>query len=166
MRQENIQIANTSKGVHWGGVFIAAVFFAFRIYVRVETFHRVYPDDLLILAAWLMLFASTIIWQVNKDSMYEGIAITSGEITSPSLSNLHDVAKYLRASIAVMIFFYSCLWSVKISFLIFFRRLGHKVRGQKHLWWFVLIITLASYITSLGLIPYRCLSAKEADSLR
>lgn len=163
MRRGQIQIANPSKGVHWGGVVISAIFFAFRIYVRVETFHRVYPDDLLIFAAWLMLLTSAVIWQINKDKMYQGLAMTSGQLAiTPDA--LHEVTKYLRASTAVMIFFYSCLWSVKISFLIFFRRLGHNVRGQKHLWWFVMAVTLVSYFGSLSLVPYKCLAALDPST--
>lgn len=162
-----IWIADAWKGVYWGGVFITAVLFAFRIYVRMEKFRRVYADDLLVLAAWMMLLTSAIIWQFNKDILYEEMAAASGHLVPLALtaSVEHDIRKALRGSLVVIIFFYSCLWSVKVSFLIFFRRLGHNVKGQKHLWWFVLIITLTSYAACLVIINYKCLAARSHDTL-
>lgn len=164
LRHIFIHVANISKGIYWGGVVITAIFFAFRIYVRLKAFRRVYSDDLLVLAAWLMLLTSAIIWQFDKESLYEQMELTSGQLL-PSAGFEHRVEKALRGSLVEIVFFYSSLWSVKVSFLIFFRRLGHKVKGQKQLWWFVLIVTLASYIVCLSLINYNCLASTSLSSL-
>ena len=59
----------------------------------------------------------------------------------------------------ILVFFYTSLWAVKTSFLLFFRRLGHNVTGQKVLWWCVFAFTLASYFVCIGDIQYSCLAS-------
>ena len=64
---------------------------------------------------------------------------------------------YLKSTAAVNILFYSSLWSIKISFLILFRRLGTNVRHQKLLWWPVFAFTIATYFACIGATQYSCL---------
>lgn len=91
--------------------------------------------------------------------MYETIAVSVGQLFPPPVNFEHHAEQYLRKSVAVIIFFYTGLWSIKLSFLIFFRRLGQNVRNQKIVWWSVLIITTASYFACLGDIDYKCLAS-------
>ena len=63
----------------------------------------------------------------------------------------------LRTEVATFPLFYTCLWSVKISVLVFFHRLGQKVRGQRIWWWCVLGVTIATWATCIGDIQYPCL---------
>jgi hypothetical protein len=51
------------------------------------------------------------------------------------------------------------LWCIKFSFLAFFRRLGHNVKGQKVLWWTVLFLTTTGLAISVGVIDYHCMFA-------
>lgn len=88
--------------------------------------------------------------------MYELMNVSAGlELPGPSL--MVDGQAYSNASLAIIIIFYSTLWSIKFSFLLFFRRLGKNVRRQKLLWWPVLGFTLGSYMIAVGIIQYRCL---------
>ena len=64
---------------------------------------------------------------------------------------------YSKSIVAVLILFYSSLWSIKISFLLFFRRLGQNVRHQEFLWWPVFGFTLATYFACIGATHYSCL---------
>ena len=63
---------------------------------------------------------------------------------------------YSQSNAAVMILFYSALWSVKISFLLLLKRLGTNARWQKCIWWPVLGITFATYLACIGTIQYCC----------
>ena len=49
-----------------------------------------------------------------------------------------------------------------MSFMIFFRRLGHSVTNQHIVWWAVLAITAASYFVCIGDTDYRCLASSFA----
>ena len=125
--------------------------------VRLKVFGRLHADDVLILFACLALLINTILWQFGQGGLYENIAASSGQLY-PLPSGLdHATEQYLRKSIAVIIFFYTGIWSVKFSFLVFFKRLGHNVRNQSVVWWVVLAFTLAAYVTCLGTIQYTCL---------
>lgn len=141
----------------WAGVIFTIALLLFRIYVRVKTFRKLYYDDLLVVIAWLMFLSSAIIWQLNKNDLYRSLAVSTGHSYPPPIDYPQKTEKYLRASLVVLLFFYSSLWSIKISFLIFFRRLGQKVKGQRHLWWFALAITLFSYFVCIGTTDYKCL---------
>jgi hypothetical protein len=57
--------------------------------------------------------------------------------------------------------FYTCLWSIKISFLVFFRRIGStKLRGSKIYWRVVLAFTILSYGAVWATNPYGCFIEK------
>lgn len=65
--------------------------------------------------------------------------------------------RWLIVNLIVEIFFYATLLGVKLSFLFFFRRLGHNVHGQRCLWWPILIFSLIVFFVSLGDVQYECL---------
>ena len=51
------------------------------------------------------------------------------------------------------------IWAIKFSFLAFFRRLGHNVRGQKLIWWVVTVLTIIALAISVGVSYYPCIFA-------
>lgn len=135
---------------------VAFLCFVMRIYVRIKSFRRVFWDDFLVLIAWLMLVATAIIWHYAKVGLYVLLGVQSGQQRAPPDFDT-KAGRYLHLSAAVIILFYSSLWCVKLSFLIFFRRLGRNVRRQKLIWWSVLTVVVASYFATLGTPPYRCM---------
>ena len=94
---------------------------------------------------------------MSKDDLYLNIGISSGKIIPPPVDFPEHTARYLRRTIAVIIFVYPGLWAIKLSFLISFRWLSHNVRNQKPVCWTVLAIAEATYFACLGTIEYHCL---------
>lgn len=135
------------------------VFLAGRLYTRIHVHQRLYFDDALVIFAWMLLLISTVIWQHVAKDFYELMNLQIG----PSFAD--HVHTYLVNSIPITIFFYTGLWTVKLSFLIFFRRLGSMVRNQKSHWWVVSTFTVVTWITTFGLIPYHCMT-DSLESLR
>ena len=148
----------SQKGIAWAGVAISFVFFTARIGIRIKAFNKLFADDALVFFACLLLLINSIIWQVSKDDLYLDIGISSGQIFPPPVDFPERTTRYLRRTVIVIVFFYTGLWAIKLSFLIFFRRLGHNVRNQKPVWWTVLAITVATYFACLGTIEYHCLA--------
>lgn len=144
------------KGILWGGVALSLLFFALRIYVRIKSFHRLFWDDFLVLLAWSMILANAIVWQYAKTGLYLLLNVQSGRQLPPPNFGL-KVEDYLHDSIAILLLFYSSLWCVKLSFLIFFQRLGRNVQRQKVIWWSVFVVVVASYFSVLGTIEWHCL---------
>ena len=62
--------------------------------------------------------------------------------------------------------FYVGLWCVKLSFLTLFARLGQKVRGQKVLWWIVLVVTLSSLVIVIAISGWQCLLTSSTEKLQ
>ena len=102
-----------------------------------------------------MLLATSITWQIEAPILYEEYDIQA-QRKFPGPDFLVKYEKFLHSVAPLNILFYTTLWSVKLSFLMFFRRLGSKVNGHKVWWYVVLAITIAALIASVGDIDYRC----------
>jgi hypothetical protein len=87
--------------------------------------------------------------------MYDLVAVGVG-LQMPGPDFADNVLAYQTALGIITIFFYSSLWSVKASFLLFIRRLGTNVTRIRHLWWLVCILTIAGYAACIGATPYNC----------
>ena len=151
-------LAYHCQGVAWGGVALAWIFFISRVAARIKVFRRIYADDVMVLIACLFLMTNTLIWQTSKDDLYVTIAVASGQLYPPPPDIAERAQTYLRRSTAVIVLFYSGLWAIKLSFMLFFRRLGHNVRNQTLMWWTILSIVAATWLACLGTIQYQCLS--------
>ena len=138
---------------------LGILFLVFRILVRYKIFGRLHTDDYLVFVAWALLLTNTILWQTCKDDLYDNIKLSAGQLFPPPANFEHNSEQYLRKSVAVIVFFYTGLWTIKLSFLIFFKRLGQNVNNQGLIWWTVLLITAASYFACLGDIDYKCLAS-------
>lgn len=102
-----------------------------------------------------MLLATAIIWQIVYPTVYLQYAIADG--TAPFQPGfLAREATFLHVWVALLILFFTCLWCIKLSFLLFFRRLGHNVRGHKVWWWCVLVATIATWAACVGDVQFDC----------
>lgn len=128
----------------------------FRVYVRIKSFHKIYADDFLVLLAWLIFLANTIIWHTQQKYLYTQLDSTAGNVAFTPEASV-AIITVLRKLPATRIMFPTCLWILKLSCLIFFRRLDQKVRGHKIWWWCVLIFTIVTWATCIGDIRYQCL---------
>ena len=134
-------------------------FFAFRVCVRLRTFHRLFIDDAFVLLAWLLLVTYAALWQWMESSLYLSIAVASGQVPLQRLppNFTTEAEKFLHATFVSYSFFYTSLWSVKVSFLLFFRKFGNHIRSQRIIWWCVAAFTMASYFVCFGLMSTKCL---------
>ena len=130
-------------------------FVLFRSFVKIKSFRKLFSDDFLVIAAWIMLLAFAVLWQVMAPTLYEQYAVESGQ-KLPDLGFISRDTHFLRSITPFTIFFYSCLWTVKLSFLLFFRRLGGRVRGQRIWWWCILVVTVLTWVSCIATFHYRC----------
>lgn len=140
----------------WSGVAISLSFLAFRIFVRIKSFGKIYSDDVLALVAWLMFLASAIIWQSQQTALYGQYSNFSGTGV-PTPEQLAAESTFLHAEAVIDFMYFTSLWIVKLSFLFLFRRLGQNVRGQKIWWWCVAGFTVATWAACIGGISWNCL---------
>ncbi|KAH8649751.1 hypothetical protein BGZ60DRAFT_551169 [Tricladium varicosporioides] len=149
---------DTFLGFVWGGLVVATFFVIFRAWARYRTFGRYFMDDAFVLLALILFLASAIIWQCTSKYMYQALYLASGLSSDISTNFVKETETYLRAQIGIIFLFTSGLWSIKIAFLLFFRRLGENVSGQMLHWWSVFVFTIVTYIVGIGTIQYNCLA--------
>jgi len=149
-------------GLLWGGVAVSFCFVAFRGYVRLSLFRRLFADDVLVLASWLMLLANAIVWEVAAGSMYTLVTVENGVVPPPSDFD-YQLTLFFHSQIAINLLNTCGIWAVKLSFMLFFRKLGHNVRGQKWLWWCVLVLIVAAFAICIGVYDWPCLIESLPD---
>ena len=134
-------------------------FITFRIGVRIEYFHRIWVDDILMIAACFMLCATAILYQTQSVNLYNHYPLVTGKI----LATPEDLAReriLLHSIVAQFYLWYTALWLVKLSILLFFWRLfGERQHASwlKIWWWFVTGFTIITWAACLGTLPYSCL---------
>lgn len=99
--------------------------------------------------------------------MFYITTLTTGPIDFSNLpENIAAIeVRYLRGQLAGYLLSYTSLWSVKLSFIFFFRHLGNRFRAQRILWWVVLAFVIACYGGTLGVLDYACEMASFEDSI-
>jgi len=141
----------------WGGFILATFSLIFRILIRLRTFRGLLLDDIFIFLAWALFLAVAILWQLIYEDMYMLFALESGQLWPPPTDFLDKMNRYLRTLAVILTLFYSGVWSVKLSFLFFFRRLYCNITWMKYHWWAVLVITLGTFAACVATTDYMCL---------
>ncbi|PWY87405.1 hypothetical protein BO70DRAFT_421019 [Aspergillus heteromorphus CBS 117.55] len=154
----------TFIGVIWGATILSFLFISARTAARLCTFRRLWLDDAFAIIAWLMLLASAIIWQSQLYHLYLIFQLSDGTMSmTPDI--IAQIAQLGRAEIFFLVFFYSSLWTIKASFLVFFRRLGGTDRRWITWFWCVVGFALAAYCVVVGDIQWTCLVNIRAASM-
>lgn len=150
-------IADPRKAIAWTCVAVSFCFIAFRVYVRFRVFNRLFDDDALVILSWFIVLTTAILWHVQQSLslLYVSYGVAFGGVTPPPYFLSHFTS-WLRITFAQTFLNFCALWCIKLSFLAFFRKLGHHVRGQKVLWFVVLGVTIAGWAVSVGVIYYPC----------
>jgi len=120
-----------------------------------------------VLAAVIMFLISASLQQTQINHMYQ-VYWSSDFLTGkrlPDLAWLDGQSQLLHHLIAYNFLFYTGLWSVKFSFMIFFRRLGAGLSPYRYWWWTIIILCVASLITCIADIQWECLAFSVADNL-
>ncbi|KAI8960620.1 hypothetical protein F5Y11DRAFT_349343 [Daldinia sp. FL1419] len=143
----------------WVLVIVSGITLAIRLVSRFRGPHRLYWDDTLIIFSWILSLIVGAVWQWAAKDMYYTRSVQAGQVVYDLNTFWPRMKNWLTASLIAEMFFYTSLFFIKLSFLLFFRRLGRRGINKhfKYIWWIVLIFTCGSYIASIGNIPYKCL---------
>jgi hypothetical protein len=143
--------------------------------IRWRAFRSLYVDDYLVVGAWAMAVATAILWQTQASAAALQFELVTRmlanaaempeskgsldpqrllELLGPATSTIEDL---WRAFVAILILYNTTLYTIKASCLVFFWKLRYR-SGPQHKWWwvFVSLFTLASYVATIAIQPYRC----------
>lgn len=88
--------------------------------------------------------------------MYYVLDLQAG-LVAPDANFSARLMRELEVSLISEIFFYAALFSVKLSLILFFKRLGSNVRGQVYLRWPAFILSAVCFFSSVGDMGFHCL---------
>jgi hypothetical protein len=141
----------------WGGEAVGSLFVFLRLAIRMKSFRKLFADDYLVILSWIYSIACCGIWQIGSRGLYDQYKLTTGElIITPDV--LARERRLLHGTVAFLWLYQTCIFGIKASFLVFFRRLdSHHEALRKKWFWFVAIVTLLAYFSAAGAQQYKCL---------
>lgn len=152
---------STFIGLVWTGTALSTLSITFRLISRWLVTRRIYWDDVCAVFAAILVLITACLWQWAAEDIYYILNLAAGLVPLEA-DFLERLFRGLRASLIVELFFYTSLFLVKLSFLLFFRRLGSNVRGQKSIWWPAFALSVICYLVSIGDVEYKCLVNSSA----
>lgn len=138
------------------GFALCFVGFCARSYIRWICFRRLLPEDWIMMAALGIQLAAACVAQLRLHYVYMLEDVSNAVIPIPP-TFIDDVPKALHGIFIQGILSITGVHAVKLSFLLFFHRLGRQIPKYIMFWWFVAFVTLASYAISIALIEYKCM---------
>ena len=127
----------------WTGVGLAVFFTLLRTVIRLHVSHRLSSDDLFVYFATVLVISMGVLYTLITGFMFDLALVSSGEML-PTPQFAERATFFLKAQFAIILLFWTSLWSVKYSFLMFYKKLftGLSLRW----WWTVCVFTLLAYI--------------------
>ncbi|MCJ1283213.1 hypothetical protein MMC26_002541 [Xylographa opegraphella] len=120
---------------------IAIILSVARMYIKVNKFHRLYSDDWFFLGAVCFLIAGTTMVFLTLPYNQTEVNVGAGvEAPPPDLTHQLDFDVKFQDSASLLL--NASIFSVKFSFLLFFRRLLERTGKLQQYWWFAFIITI------------------------
>ncbi|KAK7957253.1 uncharacterized protein PG986_006475 [Apiospora aurea] len=150
-----LQSLTAFKGVIWGLFALCVVALSTRISIRLVCFRKLFVEDYLMIVVLGVMLGNAILCQIRMDLVYLIDAVGNGDIDRPP-DFREDMPKALHAVLANTLLCILGIWAVKYNFLLFFYRLGSKVRLFRIGLWVVVAITTACLAVVLGTTDYPC----------
>lgn len=147
-------------GITWAGFALCVIAFSSRVAIRVMCTYRLLAEDYMMGISLCLLLAATIIGQLSIKYIYIMVDVSNG--ATPSADFLSQTTTGLRSFGVLMILNYVGIWLVKFNFLLFFRRLGNRVKKYRVFWWVVLAYNIAAGAVVIGLIDFKCVMPDAA----
>jgi hypothetical protein len=113
--------------------------------VRISVFGKLFVDDYFFLLALAILISSAIVLHFMIPAMYTLVLVQLGRV-KPTSTILDTATLFMKYQLTTVILFWSCLWSVKGSFLAFFYGLTRNLKSQRIMWYAVTTFTVIAYI--------------------
>ncbi|KFY47092.1 hypothetical protein V494_00181 [Pseudogymnoascus sp. VKM F-4513 (FW-928)] len=147
--------------VVWIGVFLATLSVLLRGYIRRRYNGGFQLDDIFTFFALALLIASAIMYTVIREPMFNLVEVLAGIQPSPTTPEaaakfVSETELYMRMQFAITVAFWSCLWTVKASFLTLFYPLGNGLKLDRMLWYGATAITVIGYIFCVISYPISC----------
>ena len=148
------------EAVWWTGVAISSCTVGSRAYARWKVFHRFFLDDAFVMLAWISFVTQMCVCQVmlpTVNELHEMVHQAKSQGLTVLPADAGSKLRFVeRMAMACSFGFTLTIWSVKASFLIFFKKLGRQVIWQNLIWYCALAITVVGLITFFPVWSLKC----------
>jgi hypothetical protein len=130
----------------WAGIALATVFTMIKTAIRLYVSKRLFADDLLVYLALMLLVVMGVLYTLINDTIFEIDMVGMGDMLPPPGFE-DNVAFFLKVQFAIIVIFWTTLWAVKLSFLMYYKKLFSGLPGnEQRVWWAVTVFAVLSYI--------------------
>lgn len=136
---------------------LAIIAFVIRSYIRIRIHKQVHVEDFILLLAIVSLCAATGLAYAALTAQYELIQlILHGFEDDLAFQLLGEIPKISKEENAVTNTWWLVIFSVKMAFLFFFRRLISRLRTLNIWWWFATTLTIIAGLVSVAVSWLTC----------
>lgn len=132
-------------GIIWTGVAFAILFTILRTAIRIHVFHRLFADDVCIYIALVILISLGVLHNHAISAIFKIERVLYGEVVYP-LDFKEQVELFLKLQFSIITLFWTSLWAVKLSFLMFYRKILAGLPGHMIWWRLILVFTVLAYL--------------------
>ncbi|KAI9055915.1 hypothetical protein LZ554_000851 [Drepanopeziza brunnea f. sp. 'monogermtubi'] len=140
-----------------------------RLAIRYFQMKRLLWDDAFAIFGLISFTVMVILAELMCEKIYVTITFTEGGSLPPKYTKTKQITdniiEQLLMQFYFMMLFWTTLWSIKGSFLMFYRRLFTGTDGYMKWWWGVVAFTIATYIASVLTNIMTCLPLWRRFSL-
>ncbi|KAK7974517.1 hypothetical protein PG989_016365 [Apiospora arundinis] len=130
-----------------------------RLYIRLACFRKLWYDDYLMLVAYVLHTAEAILIQLFLKDAYDLEKAERGDMSVMGPEFLPNSRKaFVALGTSINITMVGVL-IIKLSFMLFFRRLGTNIRYFNAVWWGILLFTVAAAAAQIGMQDFGCFFA-------
>lgn len=135
---------------------IAIVTVSARTSFRLWHFRVIELDDILLIVSALFMVAGIVLAYEARDLAYLQMSVSLGLVEPPPPDFFQRMATYQLLLDLGAFMTWGSIFIVKLSFLVFFKRLVNRVRFVDKFWWVAFLFTLAGLAVNLGMNFYIC----------
>ncbi|CAJ2511541.1 Uu.00g071660.m01.CDS01 [Anthostomella pinea] len=146
------------KAVLWVTVGLCIVTGSLRFGIRLTCFRYLFVEDYLMLAGLAILVSLAAVLQHYLADIYL-ITHVQNQLVVPGPDFPIRLASGLRGDGIALVLNTIGIWTIKLSFLLFFKRLGHQIRPYMTFWWIAFALVVCCGVIHIGLIPFDCIFA-------
>ena len=128
----------------WLFVGMAIIFTIIRTGIRLHVYRRLFLDDGCIYLALSILFSMAVMYNKITHTMFEIDGVAAGGIPSTGFKERAEL--FLKLQFAIICSFWTTLWAVKFSFLLYYKNLFAGLPNQLFWWWLVSGFAVLAYL--------------------
>ncbi|KAI9894310.1 MAG: hypothetical protein M1814_003066 [Vezdaea aestivalis] len=154
---------NVAQNIGISVIVPGLVLSAIRIGIRLKQFGKLHADDYLVILAMILTIALKIVYHFGLISLLEVQDLTIRQMYGSTYFKVGR--RYMKLQLAGSYVYWTTIWTIKLSVLAFFKRLGNNIKSMEILWWFTMVFTILSYIGSLISYQFFCHSFGILDCI-